>query len=174
MFFIIKYCKHISWIFISILFLHNLQSQNSAAFCYYSQREFDSDTCCWRQLLKQDSFIQAANLILAFKACHKPKENIHSLNWHAGQMFAYEGMNHEAKHYFKKTFNIFTKWFGGKEGLEWYLYAKGTVAFLDRRKATLDKIINRWDKKLSKNLNYNVLFILNSNFDSSYRSLFKE
>jgi hypothetical protein len=147
----------------------NIQCQIQLHYCHYDQMEFDSDTCCWRQLAAKEKFIEAGNLIRDYMNCHKGKENALSLNWHAGQMFACADQYDLAKKYFRKTFSLFTKCFGGEDGLAWYYYAKGTVAFLDKDKVTLDRIIRSWNKKLPKDRNYESLIRLYSDFDSAYR-----
>jgi hypothetical protein len=54
------------------------------------QNKFDSDTCCWRKFAKTGEYQKAADLIVDYLENGKP-QNRHSLNWHAGQLFAEAG-----------------------------------------------------------------------------------
>ncbi|MCS6979295.1 MAG: hypothetical protein NZM15_04240 [Flavobacteriales bacterium] len=161
----------IAWLLFGILVYYSSKSQIVLEPCKYKQPEFDSDTCCWRKLSQKGSYDSAANLIVQYLSCTKKANNTHSLNWHAGQMFAFANSNSNAIHYFKKTYNIFTKWFGGEDGKSWYFYAKGSVAFLQGRKHRLKKIITKWNKKLPKDLNYKSLEKLYSEFGNSYKAI---
>lgn len=58
--------------------------------------------------------------------------------------------------------------FGGDEGKAWYFYAKGTVAFIKRDKEKLQKMIQKWDKNLPKDRNYDALVQLYENWDKKY------
>ena len=120
----------------------------------YSQEIFDSSTCCWRKLSAEDKHTEAAKLIVEY--INSPNAaNKHSLKWHAGQMYAAAGNNKNAITYYKKTYNIFYKWFGDAG---WYYYAKGNVAYLKKDKAKLKKIISKWEKKkLERDINYKAL-----------------
>lgn len=154
---------------VSVFSMHVGKAQVNFNFCNYSQKEFNSDTCCWRKLSKFDSFTVAGNLIVSYLHCANEKLNKYALKWHAGQMFGLAGLNTKSKKYFKKTYTVFSKWFGGKDGKAWYYYAKGSVAFLDRKKNRLKKIIGKWDKRIPKDVNYESLLKLYNNFDKSYR-----
>ncbi|MFT3910978.1 MAG: hypothetical protein QM737_16280 [Ferruginibacter sp.] len=159
-------------LFISILLSISTKCQDNFNICKYKQVEFDSDTCCWRQLSGSGSFKQAAELIVQYLKCDSKNKNTHSLKWHAGQMFAATGLKKDAKRYFHKTYNIFAKWFGGKDGAAWYYYAKGTVAFIDGKERSLQRIIKKWNnKKLPKDINYKTLVKLNDNFEKTYREV---
>ncbi|MBS1741815.1 MAG: hypothetical protein JST81_02165 [Bacteroidetes bacterium] len=142
-------------------------------FCNYTELEFNSDTCCWRKEAKADSFNLAATHILGYLRCPGRKVNKQSLYWHAGQMFACANDYTRAKHYCKKTYTVFTKWFGGKEGKAWYFYAKGTVAFLRGDKLLLQHIIKKWDRSLPKDKNYEALIKLYTKISLPYRDAVK-
>ena len=135
----------------------------------YEQTQFDSDSCCWRKLSQAKRYHEAALLIIDY-IDHSPIiANKQSLNWHAGQMFAMANETKPATHYFKKTYTIFYKWFGGEDGRAWYYYARGNVAFVNRDKAALQKIINRWNKTLPPDLNFKMLNQMLNNWDKSYQ-----
>jgi len=121
----------------------------------YEQSIFDSDTCCWRKLSSEGRHNEAAELIVEYIS-HSPNSvNKHSLKWHAGQMYAAAGNNKKAITYYKKTYNIFYKWFGDAG---WYYYAKGNVFYLKKDKAKLKKIISKWEKKKpERDINYKAL-----------------
>lgn len=154
------------------LFISPIFSQNKVVL-NYSQTIFDSDTCCWRKLAKLGEY-QHAGELLGFYLNNGKVENSHSLNWHAGQVFAMGGNNRLALKYFKKTYNIFYLWFGGEDGKAWYYYAKGTVAFIKKDKSTLEKVINKWNFSLPKDLNYKVLELLYQNWDKTYLAAMAE
>ncbi|MDR2009906.1 MAG: hypothetical protein LBQ22_05445 [Bacteroidales bacterium] len=138
----------------------------------YSQAEFDSDTCCWRKLADSGKYEEGANLILEYLKEGKP-ENKHSLKWHAGQLFANAEKNTKAIKYFRKTSNIFYRWFGGEDGRAWYFYVNGTKAFLRRDKKQLQKIIKHWSNKLPEDMNYKQLVLLLENWDETYLEALK-
>lgn len=133
----------------------------------YNQTVFDSDTCCWRKLSREKKYLDAANLIVVYLGTSKVS-NKHSLNWHAGQLFAMANNNRLAKKYINKTFSVFYKWFGSEDAKTWYLYAKGTIAFLDRDKKKLEAIIKQWSDKFNTDKNYHSLVRLNQNWNLSY------
>jgi tetratricopeptide (TPR) repeat protein len=121
----------------------------------YRQVVFDSDTCCWRKLSAEGKPNEAAMLIVNYIKKSPNAVNKHSLKWHAGQMYAAAGNNKKAIVYYKKTYNIFYKWFGDHA---WYYYAKGNVAYLEKDRKKLRRIITLWDrKKLEKEKNYRSL-----------------
>jgi hypothetical protein len=135
----------------------------------YTQKEFDADTCCWRKLAKEQQYQQAAAAITLYLFSHKRKEvNWHSLNWHAGQMYAKAGLNKLAKTHFKNTYSIFYKWFGNEDAKTWYYYAKGTEAFLDGNKNKLEDILNKWERCYPADKNYEALKKLLSNWGEDY------
>ncbi len=153
-----------------ILFLllsSSLFAQNNCL--KYQQRVFDSDTCCWRKLSEENKFEASAELIKDYLE-NGNVDNRMSLNWHAGQMFAFAGKDNEALKYFGKTYSIFQKWFGGEDGKAWYYFAKGTSAFIKRDKPKLEKIIRKWKTKLPDNKNYAELLRLKNNWDKDYKN----
>jgi hypothetical protein len=153
-----------------ILFLllsSSLFAQNNCL--KYQQKNFDSDTCCWRKLSKENKFEESAELIKDYLK-NGNVENKMSLNWHAGQMFAFARKNKEALKYFSKTYSIFQKWFGGEDGKAWYYFAKGTSSFIKRDKPKLEKIIRKWKAKLPENKNYAELLRLIKNWDEDYKN----
>jgi len=133
----------------------------------YDQKNFDSDTCCWRMLSKNKLFENSAELIVDYLKTGKA-ENRMSLNWHAGQMFAFAGKDKQALKYFGKTYSVFQKWFGGEDGKAWYFFAKGTSAFIKRDQPKLERIIRKWKSKLPEDKNYAELLRLKSNWDMGY------
>lgn len=145
-----------------------VRAQNRSRELGYEQPIFDSDTCCWRKLAKNNEYEKAGDLIVSYLKNNKKLSNIHALHWHAGQMFAKAQNDRLAVHYFRKTYNFLYKWFGGEDGKTWYYYAKGTVAFIERDQEKLSKIIKAWDKNLPKDRNYSSLVRLYKNWDSKY------
>ena len=144
----------------------------SAVWVNYDQNSFDSDTCCWRMLSRQGRFEESAKLIVDF--LHNGKVvNTQSLNWHAGQMFAFAGKNTQALRYFNKTYNVFQKWFGGEDGKAWFYFAKGSSAFIKRNKLGLEKIIRYWKAKLPMDNNYRELVRLLENWSLPYEKAIK-
>ncbi|MGC4041833.1 MAG: hypothetical protein QM710_13890 [Flavobacterium sp.] len=135
----------------------------------YEQKIFDSDTCCWRKLSKENQFEKAAGLIADYLKNGKA-ENRQSLNWHAGQLFAFAGENKKALRYFGKTYSVFQKWFGGEDGKAWYFFAKGTSAFIKKDRPKLEKIIKKWEAKLPLDANYSELNALKDNWGKDYRN----
>lgn len=124
----------------------------------YEQRIFDSDTCCWRKLSTEGRHNEATILIVDYIKNSPNAVNKHSLNWHAGQLFAAAGNTKQAIKYYKKTYNLFYKWFGDDDARAWYYYAKGNVAYVKKDKKSLGRIIAKWDKKkLEKDINYKAL-----------------
>lgn len=150
-----------------LLLTSSLFAQNNCL--KYPQRVFDSDTCCWRKLSKNKQFENSAELIIDYLKRGKV-ENRMSLNWHAGQMFAFAKKDKKALKYFGKTYSIFQKWFGGEDGKNWYYFAKGTSAFIKRDKQKLEKIIRLWNAKLLKDKNYAELLRLESNWTMDYKN----
>ncbi len=156
------------FIFLLILSSSTLFAQNENCL-NYQQKVFDSDTCCWRKLSKEQEFESGANLIVDFLKNGKV-ENKMSLNWHAGQMFAFAGKDKVALNYFGKTHSVFQKWFGGEDGKAWYFFAKGTSAFIKRDKTKLEKIISKWKAKLPEDKNYTELLRLKKNWNKNYKN----
>jgi hypothetical protein len=155
--------------FIFLLLLSSSLFAQNGNCLKYKQRVFDSDTCCWRKLSKEQKFENGANLIVDFLE-NGQVENRMTLNWHAGQMFAFAGKNKEALKYFGKTYSAFQKWFGGEDGKAWYFFAKGTSAFIKRDKSELEKIIRKWKAKLPEDKNYAELLRLKNNWNENYKN----
>lgn len=135
----------------------------------YPQSIFDSDTCCWRELSAAGCYVQAADLIKAYLRYHSHVENRHSLQWHLGQMLAMADQYKEATRQFKKTYSVFYSWFGGADGRAWYLYAKGTVAFLERDKKKFIRLMERWPPQSLPDKNFDMLQTLLEHWELSYR-----
>ena len=135
----------------------------------YPQSIFDSDTCCWRELSAAGSYAQAADLIKAYLRYYDHIENSHSLQWHLGQMLAMANQYKEATKQFKKTYSIFYGWFGGADGRAWYLYAKGTVAFLERDKKKFIRLMEKWPEESLREKNYVMMQTLLRHWELSYR-----
>lgn len=135
----------------------------------YPQSIFDSDTCCWRELSAAGSYVQAAELINAYLRYHHPIDNRHSLQWHLGQMLAMGDQYKEAKTQFKKTYSVFYSWFGGADGKAWYLYAKGTVAFLERDQKEFVRLMEKWPEESREDKNYAMMQSLLGHWELSYR-----
>ncbi len=155
-------------LFILFLFVGMLSNIcNGQASILMEQTFFDSDTCCWRKLNADKKYLDAANLIVSYLDTSMPN-NKHSLHWHAGQMFAMAKSDKLAKNYFKKTYSVFYKWFGDTDARTWYYYAKGTVAFIDNDKKSLERIIKHWSNKFPIDINYKVLVQLNGNWSRGY------
>ena len=141
----------------------------------YPQNAFDSDTCCWRTLYKAKKFNESANLIVYYLTQSKNVKNKHSLNWHAGQLFATGGDYKLAKQYFNKTYSIFTKLFGGEDGKLWYYFAKANIAFLERDLKEFERITELWKLRYPvgtdlywKDKNYQALMDLYNFWDFPY------
>ena len=135
----------------------------------YPQSIFDSDTCCWRELSAAGSYAQAAQLINAYLLYHDHVENRHSLQWHLGQMLAMGDQYNEAKKQFRKTYSVFYSWFGGEDGKAWYLYAKGTVAFLERDQKEFVRLMEKWPEENLDDKNYAMMQTLLGHWGLSYR-----
>lgn len=153
-----------TWIF--LLLGLQLKGQNALS---YPQSIFDADTCCWRALSKAHQYEEAARLILAYLDHNRKPANQQSLYWHAGQLFASAGNTKWAIKYFKKTYSIFYLWFGGEDGKTWYYYARGTIAFLEKDKKTLEAMIHTWEAAhYAQDKNYKTLIHLYNNWDKDY------
>ncbi|MDL2231092.1 hypothetical protein LJB75_01585, partial [Bacteroidales bacterium OttesenSCG-928-L19] len=61
-----------------IAIFSRILGQNENPEIYYSQGEFDSDTCCWRKLANSGKYEDGANLIVEYLKKGKT-ENRHSL-----------------------------------------------------------------------------------------------
>lgn len=141
----------------------------------YPQAVFDADTCCWRLLSKEGRNEEAGQLILDYIAHNKGKVNTHALYWHAGQVFAKAGDKARAKKSIRKTYSVLYRWFGGEDGRTWYYYARGTVAFLDRDRRRLQKLIRQWDrKKYEQDKNYRQLQLMLRNWEWTYEKALAE
>lgn len=96
-------------------------------------------------------------LIVQYLEYHPSIRNRHALHWHAGQLYAMAGDGKQARKYFKKTYSLFYRWFGGEDGKAWYYYARGNVAFVNRDKRTLERMLRLWQKKIPPDKNYRKL-----------------
>lgn len=165
-------------IFLSILVIlfYSIKAQTTSTDYLISVKQeiFDSDTCCWRKLSQLKNYKEAAELVVEYLNKSKNITNQHSLNWHAGQLFAMANEKDKAKKYFKKTYSIFYKLFGDDDAKTWYYYAKGTVAFLERDKQKLNRIILKWNKHFPKDKNYKTLEILLEKWDNTYQESLAE
>ncbi len=132
------------------------------------QSQFDSDTCCWRKLSQQGNHAAAAQLLIDYLNNSQKIRNTHSLKWHAGQMLAMSGNDEQAKKYFRKTYWIGYRWFGGEDGRAWYDYARGTIAFIDKDKRKLEKILHKWENRGAEGANYKALLRLLGNWGKPY------
>lgn len=153
-------------LFISIIC--KAQNQEESKLLFYPQNIFDSDTCCWRYLSSHNKDLEAAKLVESYLKKSKLIINKHSLKWHAGQLFAEAGDYKKAKSYFNKTNSIFVKWFAHDDDKSWYYYVKGNIAFLDRNKTALKKILEIWSNKFARDKNYYALTRLYDNWDKPY------
>lgn len=132
-----------------------------------TQLEFDGADC-WRALAKAGNYEAAATLQLEFIKKGKVR-NLTSLYWHVGQLYALDNQNEKAIHYMQKTQTVFTKWLGGEEGKTWYYFTKATMAFLQRDRATFNRILLKWERKFPKDKNYIELTRLDKNWELPYR-----
>lgn len=133
----------------------------------YEQKIFDSDTCCWRKLTIEREFERGAHLIVAFLEKGKVQNKL-SLNWHAGQLFACAENDKLALKYMGRTYSAFQKWFGGEDGKTWFYFVKGNMAFIERNKPKLERIIKHWKVRFPKDNNYKELLRLLNNWDMSF------
>jgi len=161
--------KFFIFILVILYFSAKAQTTSTDYFISIKQEIFDSDTCCWRQLSNSKKYEESAELVVEYLNKSKQITNRHSLNWHAGQLFAMANKNDIAKTYFKKTYSIFYKLFGDDDAKTWYYYAKGTVAFIDRDKIKLKRIIEKWERNFEKDKNYQTLIILLEKWGNSYQ-----
>ncbi len=149
-----------------------VNAQSQPMYLSYPQIIFDSDTCCWRKLSAEKEYTKAAALAENYLQNSKNITNKHALTWHTGQLFAMAGDSQKAIRYFKNTYSVFYKWFGGEDGKAWYYYAKGSVAFLEKDVKTLDHIILTWKRKLPADKNLHVLISLSKNRDKPYKDAY--
>lgn len=140
---------------------------------FYTETQFNSDTCCWRLLSAQKKYAEAADLIVQYVNTNSTINNKHSLNWHAGQMFAMADNKDKAIKYFNKTYSFISKVFSDEDGKQWYYYAKGTVAFIKRNKEQLNRILNKWKQKYPITKNYLALKKLYDKWDEDYATASK-
>jgi hypothetical protein len=139
----------------------------------YPESIFNSDTCCWRKLSAAGYDEDAGQLILTYYQQNKTIANKQALLWHAGQCFAMAGEKELALQFMKKTYSSFYRWFGGEDGRTWYYYAHGTVAFLDREKETLTRMIANWERRYPQDANYQALLELQQHWDLPYKAINK-
>ena len=135
-----------------------------------TQEEFDSFDCCWRKLNAQKRYAEGAALLADYIAHSPNAKRKLPLNWHAAQLYAGAGNNKLALKYFRKTYNVFYKWFGDKQ---WYYFAKGNAAFVARNKTKLERILAKWEGTFPKEDNYNNLVKLRENWDKPYNEAFE-
>ena len=135
----------------------------------YPQHIFDSDTCCWRTLSKNEKYREAAGLIQFYLKTNQQIANKHSLHWHLGQMLAMARDDQEAIRYFKKTYDGLFFFFSDADGKAWYKYAKGTVSFLERNRERLIHMIQSWPEKNLPHKNFEVLSMLLDHWELPYR-----
>lgn len=151
----------------------NLLAQNNypISSLSYPLSAFNADTCCWRKLSQEDHNEEAAQLILSYYKQNKQSVNRQPLYWHAGQCFALTGQNEMAIRYMKRTYSSFLHRFGGEDGMKWYYYARGTVAFLERDKKKLSSIIEKWKLRYPDELNYNALVEMYEKWALPYKEI---
>jgi tetratricopeptide (TPR) repeat protein len=135
-----------------------------------SQEEFDSFDCCWRKLNAEKRYAEGAALLADYIEKSPNAKRKNPLTWHAAQLYASAGNNNKALQYFRKTYNVFYKWFGDRQ---WYYFAKANAAFVKRDKPRLERIITKWEKTFPKDDNYKSLLKLRENWDKPYREAFK-
>ncbi len=155
------------------IFLLSFSVNSFSQTILYTESQFNSDTCCWRLLSSQKKYAEAADLIVQYLNTKSTINNKHSLNWHAGQMFAMAGNKDEAIKYFNKTYSFISKFFSDEDGKQWYYYAKGTVAFIKRDKEQLNRILNKWKAKYPATKNYLALKKLYDKWDENYETASK-
>lgn len=112
-----------------------------------SQKDFDQDMeGGWRIVANQENCKSVAGyLIEDYIAFHdiEPGSGTYILYWHTGQMHAYAGDTPRAIDFMKLTYdNLPPK----DASYEWSLYAKGTVAFLNKNREGLEDSITRLAK----------------------------
>jgi hypothetical protein len=105
----------------------------------------------WRGVHKHGCGVEAAKLIDAFHEFHKdalePSEH-RLLYFHAGQIYAFEGLTDVALERFRRSLAE------EKPGTRsmWNVYVKGTIAFLERDRAALeaarDELVQRSDPNM--------------------------
>jgi hypothetical protein len=155
---------------LAVLLWYCTSASGQQEYLSYPQSAFDSDTCCWRELSASQNYLAAATLLTDYLK-HGNARNKHSLRWHSGQMYAMAGDTRNAVRYFRKTTNVLYKWFGGEDARAWYFFAKGTIAFVQRRERHLDAIIQKW-QPLPADRNYNELLTLRQNWMLPYEEAF--
>jgi len=144
---------------------------NPSVVLAHSSSIFNADTCCWRKLSTEGHDAEAGQLILSYYKANKKAANKHALYWHAGQCFAMAEQHVRAKKYMSKTYSPFYRWFGGADGRTWYYYANGTVAFLERNKKKLEKMIHKWGTHYPQDLNYQALTALLKHWERPYKEI---
>ena len=123
----------------------------------------------WSKLANEEKYQEAIKeLFIELK--NDSLKNKHSIYWHIGQMYAMDNDYKNAIKYFKKS-TPFYVWIFDRE---YYLYYKGTIAFVKRNK----KRLGYCQKKLKKKNTYYYrrnLETINSlveNFDKSYKEAY--
>lgn len=165
--------KHTLWVQLIILpFFYCVDSaKGQSNYTDLSQSEFDSFNCCWRVLAAEGKYEEAAVLITEYLENSKLIRNRHSLHWHAGQMYCFANEMEKAKAEMKKTTDIFSKTFGGKEAKAWHWYVHGNIAYIDRDKPKLISIINHWKTKWNEPINYSFLVGLLNGWELPYSEI---
>ena len=101
-----------------------------------SQEAFDQDLeGGWREIAKQDGCREAASLLLQAYLRYSvyPVEDQSMLRWHAGQLEAMAGDTLEAIALIRGTYDDSPE----PDAVAWRLYARGTIAFLQRDRIVL-------------------------------------
>ena len=90
----------------------------------------------WRTIAHRRKYRAAANLLLRYRRRHRFSDpgQPSSLTFHAGQMYAFAGMNKRAALCFRKTRN---KQESVNPVVRWNAYVDASIAFLQRDKRTL-------------------------------------
>lgn len=101
--------------------------------------EFDMNNEGWRGLNSEGKHLEAAERILWYIDQNREKitdknPSIPTLYFHAGQVYAMAG-----EEYYPQAIESFKKSY--KDNEEWDLYVKGSIAFLNKDKKTLDEAI---------------------------------
>lgn len=122
--------------------------------------EFDQGENGWRELDEDGKFLEAAQIIATYLELNKDKVKNYTrespelgnvMVFHAGQLYATAGPEYysEALSFLRDSFRP------QDEG--WNLYVKGTIAFLDGNKQTLDECLNALTKIDPKHVRVTVL-----------------
>jgi len=123
----------------------------------------------WSKLANEEKY-QEAIKVLFIELKNDSLNDKHSIYWHIGQMYAMNDDYKNAIKYFKKSTQFYF-WIFDRE---YYLYDKGTIAFVKRNKKKLGHCQKILQKKNSYYYRKNLLTIksLNENFDKSYKEAY--